>query len=79
MATSPIPQRGPYVKEEKPGKRAWCACGLSVRQPYCDGSHAETKLSPVIVEFKETKTVAWCGFKQTKTPPYCDGSHSKLP
>ena len=69
MATPQIPQKSPYVKEEPPGKRAWCACGLSTRQPYCDGSHIGTGISPVIVEIKEKKTVAWCGCKATKNPP----------
>lgn len=78
MATPQIPQKSPYIKEEKPGKRAWCACGLSTRQPYCDGSHIGTGIGPVFVEFTEAKTVAWCGCKETKTPPYCDGSHSKV-
>ena len=57
MATPQIPQKSPYVKEEPPGKRAWCACGLSTRQPYCDGSHIGTGISPVIVEIKEKKFV----------------------
>jgi len=78
MATSEIPQKGPYVKEEKPGKRAWCSCGESTRQPYCDGSHIGTAHSPVLVEITQAKTIVWCGCKQTKTPPYCDGTHKKI-
>jgi CDGSH iron-sulfur domain-containing protein 3 len=77
MATPQGPQNGPYIKEEKPGRRAWCACGLSTRQPYCDGSHIGTSMTPIFVEFKEPTTVEWCGCKNTKTPPYCDGSHEK--
>ena len=75
-----IAQKGPYVCTEKPGKKFWCACGYSQKQPYCDGSHAKsgTGLSPVMVEITEEKKVAWCGCKHSGNKPYCDGSHSKL-
>ncbi len=73
-------QKRPYVKQEEPGKKAWCSCGESENQPYCDGSHSrkETGKSPIIVEIEEAKTVAWCGCRETKTPPYCDGTHANL-
>lgn len=73
-------QNGPYVVNETPGRKAWCSCGESVKQPYCDGSHARlnTGKKPVIVEITEAKTVAWCGCKQSGNKPYCDGTHSKL-
>ena len=75
-----IAQKGPYVVEEEPGKKAWCACGRSQNQPYCDGSHARenTGIEPVVVEITEKKKVAWCGCKQTGNPPFCDGTHAKL-
>jgi CDGSH iron-sulfur domain-containing protein 3 len=78
MATPQIPCKTPYIKEEVAGKRAWCACGLSKRQPYCDGSHIGTGMGPVIVEIKEPGTVVWCGCKATRTPPFCDGSHKAI-
>lgn len=34
-----IPQKGPYILEMEPGKYAWCTCGRSATQPFCDGSH----------------------------------------
>lgn len=73
-----VAQKSPYVKQENPGKRAWCSCGLSIKQPFCDGSHKNGDLSPLIVDVKESCELAWCGCKQTKTPPYCDGSHELL-
>jgi len=79
MATGKIVQKQPYVVEEQPGKKAWCACGLSPNQPYCSGAHKTTEFKPVIVEITAAKKIAWCGCKQTKTPPYCDGTHRKLP
>jgi len=60
------------------GKYAWCACGKSQNQPYCDGSHAGTEFRPKVIEISEKKTVAWCGCKRTQNPPFCDGSHKQL-
>jgi multimeric flavodoxin WrbA/nitrite reductase/ring-hydroxylating ferredoxin subunit len=73
-------QSGPFVKDETPGRKAWCSCGASANQPYCDGSHKtqNTGKSPVIVEITEAKKVAWCGCKQSGSGPFCDGSHKKI-
>ena len=72
-------QRQPYVIKETPGKKAWCACGESEKQPYCDGSHSRngTGKTPTVVNIEAEKTVAWCGCKESRNKPYCDGSHSK--
>ena len=76
-----IAQRGPYVVDEKQGKVAWCACGHSQKQPYCDGSHKRlnTGITPIIVEVSEPGKKAWCGCKHSGKKPYCDGTHAKLP
>jgi CDGSH-type Zn-finger protein len=80
MTEPKMTQKFPYVKDEKPGKYSWCACGHSKNQPYCDGSHAKlnTGISPIVVELTEAKKVAWCGCRQSKTKPYCDGTHKHL-
>jgi CDGSH-type Zn-finger protein len=78
MSEAEIPQKSPYVQETEPGNYAWCACGKSAGQPFCDGSHKGTEFTPVMANIEEKKTVAWCGCKQTKNPPYCDGSHANL-
>lgn len=72
-------QNQPYRVEETPGRKAWCACGESKNQPYCDGSHARlgTGIRPVIVEIETAKTVAWCGCRKSGKPPFCDGSHNR--
>ena len=72
------PQKAPYVVDESAGKKVWCSCGNSKRQPYCDGSHAGTEFLPKIIHLDAAKTVAWCGCKRTANPPYCDGAHNKL-
>ena len=53
----------------------WCACGRSASQPFCDGSHAETGITPVKYEAEESTTVYFCGCKGTGSAPLCDGSH----
>lgn len=73
-----IPQKAPYVMECEPGKYAWCRCGRSANQPFCDGSHKGTGLSPEVVELEETKKVAWCGCKHSGNMPYCDGTHKNM-
>lgn len=70
-------QEGPYKVEAEKGKRyAWCSCGLSAKQPLCDGAHKGTEFRCVPWVAKKTETVYLCGCKRTKTPPFCDRSHS---
>ena len=72
-------QKEPYAVEVEEGRRyAWCACGYSKNQPYCDGSHTAVGMLPVVFEAKETGTVYLCGCKRTGDQPYCDGSHQTV-
>jgi len=73
-----IAQKKPYIIEEEPGTKFWCACGRSKNQPYCDGSHKGTGITPVKVEITEKKKVAWCGCKHSAKGAFCDGSHRHL-
>ena len=56
-------------------KYAYCTCGESANQPFCDGQHSGSSFKPQIFELAETKQVALCSCKQTANPPYCDGAH----
>ena len=56
----------------------WCSCGLSSKQPFCDGSHKDTGFMPMKWTAPETKKVFFCACKQTKNAPLCDGSHKAL-
>ena len=71
-------QKNPILQAVEPGKYAWCSCGLSKKQPLCDGSHQGTGMTPVIVTIEEKKNVAWCGCKRSQKKPFCDGTHSSL-
>ena len=54
----------------------WCACGLSQNQPFCDGSHKPTDITPVKYTATKSRTVFFCGCKATGKQPLCDGSHN---
>ena len=53
----PIPaQKAPYGVTVEAGKRYfWCACGRSANQPFCDGSHKGTGLTPDAVHRREDR------------------------
>ena len=72
-------RNSPYLMNLEPGPYYWCSCGLSRRQPFCDGAHKkEGKYKPLSFELKDHSHVALCGCKYSKTEPWCDGSHLKL-
>ena len=78
MNAPKIVQPAPFVQEAQAGTYWWCACGLSKRQPFCDGAHKGTVFTPLKVDLPSAKRVAWCGCKHTIGAPFCDGSHRRL-
>jgi CDGSH-type Zn-finger protein len=80
MADTPrIARRGAFPVEVTAGKTYWwCACGLSAKQPFCDGSHKGTAFEPVAHKADKDGTLWFCGCKATGRAPLCDGSHSAL-
>ena len=69
----------PQMEQLEEGKTyAWCTCGNSENQPWCNGAHQGSEFSPKVFQAEEAKTAAICMCKQTKNPPYCDGSHMSL-
>jgi CDGSH-type Zn-finger protein len=69
----------PIKEELEEGKKyAWCACGLSATQPFCDGSHRGTDFTPVVFSADKSEAAFLCACKRTANAPYCDGTHAKL-
>ena len=59
---------------------AWCSCGESSNQPFCDGSHKGTEFEPVVFKCDRTRPVGMCTCKLTgnKHNGQCDGTHKNL-
>lgn len=66
----------PMLTEVEDGKTyAWCACGLSANQPWCDGSHKVTTITPIIFKVDGYTKASMCMCKQSAKKPFCDDSH----
>ena len=79
MSEAIVAQKAPYpVDVVADQKYAWCACGRSSTQPYCDGAHKEVGMRPTVFTATETKKVFLCGCKATSNAPFCDGRHKSL-
>ena len=68
----------PIMLELEAGNYAWCACGLSENQPFCDGSHKGTGFAPLRFSLEESKRCSLCTCKQSKDGAFCDGTHKTL-
>ncbi len=79
MEKPTIAGKAPIAVNLEAGKTyAWCACGKSSSQPFCDGSHKGSGFSPKVFVAQETKTAYLCNCKHTANPGFCDGTHKSL-
>ncbi|NOR61502.1 MAG: glutamate synthase [Rhodobacteraceae bacterium] len=79
MSSPIIAAKFPKKVELEAGKDYfWCRCGKSANQPFCDGSHAGTGISPLKFTAEKTGSAALCQCKSSANAPFCDGSHAKL-
>ncbi|MEM7379104.1 MAG: glutamate synthase-related protein, partial [Pseudomonadota bacterium] len=56
----------------------FCACGKSSNQPFCDGSHAGSGITPTAFTASETGQAYLCQCKHSGNLPYCDGTHKQF-
>ena len=78
MSKATIVAKEPVILRLEAGTYYWCACGKSKNQPFCDGSHEGSGVTPTEFEVTEARNVALGQCKQTKNPPFCDGTHVEL-
>ena len=79
MSQPHIAQKAPFATPVEAGKTYyWCACGQSKNQPFCDGSHKGSGMTPLKYDADKAGKVWFCACKQTTHAPLCDGSHKQL-
>ncbi len=79
MPTPHIAAREPIAVEVEEGKSYWwCACGLSNKQPFCDGTHKGSDMAPIKYTAPKTGKLWFCACKHSTKSPLCDGSHKAL-
>ncbi|MFN3077259.1 MAG: CDGSH iron-sulfur domain-containing protein [Alphaproteobacteria bacterium] len=79
MTDAIITQKAPYVVNVEAGKTYhWCACGRSATQPFCDGAHQGTGITPVAFTAEKTEPVYLCGCRRSRNGAFCDGTHKSL-
>jgi len=79
MSDPVIAQKAPYAVEVEQDKNySWCSCGKYAKQPFCDGSHKGTGMTPLRYTAPKTQKVYFCGCKHSVNRPLCDGTHGKI-
>ena len=67
MTEPVIAQKSPYAVEVEADKNYWwCACGKSNNQPFCDGSHKGSGITPIAYKTEKNGSVYFCRCKHSK-------------
>lgn len=75
-----IAGRSPIKVQLEEGKNyAFCTCGLSENQPFCNGAHKGSSFTPFKFTAAATEEIWMCLCKRTGNAPRCDGTHKTLP
>lgn len=75
----------PIIADNRPQKTEleigqeyhFCACGRSQNQPFCDGSHVGTTITPIAFTATERENYL-CMCKHSNNRPFCDGTHKQF-
>lgn len=74
-----IADKVPVAVDVEAGRTyAFCTCGLSAKQPFCDGAHKGTGFKSQKFTAEKDGKVWLCLCKNTKKAPFCDGTHKNL-
>lgn len=73
----------PIIFDNRPSKMVlekgqeyfYCACGKSANQPFCDGSHKGSGITPIKFTAEEDGDAFLCLCKHSANRPFCDGTH----
>ncbi|OLQ71322.1 glutamate synthase [Photobacterium proteolyticum] len=66
------------VSLEKGQEYYFCRCGRSTKQPFCDGSHKGTGITPLPFKAEQSSEEYLCACKHTGNAPFCDGTHKQF-
>lgn len=66
------------VDLEKDKTYYFCTCGLSAKQPFCDGAHKGSGMRSQPFTAEQDGKAMLCMCKHSKNFPYCDGTHKDV-
>jgi CDGSH-type Zn-finger protein len=80
MSSSIIADNKPIKVTLQEGKNYfYCCCGRSAAQPFCDGSHKGTDITPRAFTVDKSYDAFLCNCKHSANKPFCDGTHKTFP